>query len=209
MKSFSKIFISVIKHFIIFPLRAIKKNIFFIYRFFLPNILAFYKKRIVYKNKPICSQKVFITGSGRISIGLNCYLGYKLGGQVRACGIELQARTEHAQIRIGDNVLSNNNLFICSSNYIEIGQNTLIGQQVTIMDFEAHGIAPDKRKTIGEIGNVIIGENVWIGNNVTILKNSEIGKNTIVATGSIVSGKFPENVIIGGIPAKIIKELPK
>ncbi|UBB91028.1 hypothetical protein J4771_06535 [Candidatus Kaistella beijingensis] len=75
------------------------------------------------------------------------------------------------------------------------------------MDFEAHGIAPDRRNQIGDIGKVIIGENVWIGNNVTILKNTEIGNNSIVAAGAVVGGVFPENVIIGGVPAKIIKNL--
>ena len=44
-------------------------------------------------------------------------------------------------------------------------------------------------------------------NNVIVLKNSSIGKNTIVAAGSIVSGSFPDNAIVGGVPAKIIKSL--
>ena len=96
---------------------------------------------------------------------------------------------------------------LCSANYIIIGDNTLIGQSVTILDHEAHGVAPDKRRQLGEIGKVIIGKNVWLGNNVIILKNSEIGDNTIVAAGAVVLGKFPANVIIGGVPAKIIKNL--
>ena len=60
---------------------------------------------------------------------------------------------------------------------------------------------------MGETGSIIIGRNVWIGNNVTILKNSEIGENTIVATGAVVSGKFGANLIVGGVPAKIIKSI--
>lgn len=83
----------------------------------------------------------------------------------------------------------------------------MIGESVTITDHEAHGIAPDHRMELGEIGEVIIGENVWIGNNVMILKNSSIGDNSIVAAGAIVSGNFPSNVIIGGIPAKVIRQL--
>lgn len=75
------------------------------------------------------------------------------------------------------------------------------------MDHEAHGIPPDKRRELGAIGEVVIGENVWIGNNVTILKDSHVGDNSIVAAGAVVSGRFPENVIIGGVPAKIIRSL--
>lgn len=100
---------------------------------------------------------------------------------------------------------TNNNIFICAANYIDIGDDTLIGQYVTVMDHEAHGIDPEKRRLIGQIGTVKIKKNVWIGNNVTILKNSEIEENTIIAAGAVVSGKFPKNVIIGGIPAKVIK----
>lgn len=96
---------------------------------------------------------------------------------------------------------------LCSANYIEIGDDTLIGQYIMIMDHEAHGIDPNKRRELGEIGKVIIGKNTWLGNNVVILKNTEIGDNTIVATGAVVSGKFPANVIIGGVSAKIIKSI--
>jgi acetyltransferase-like isoleucine patch superfamily enzyme len=119
----------------------------------------------------------------------------------------LQARYENSKIKIGNNIATNNNIMLCAANYIEIGDNTLIGQYVTIIDHEAHGIDPDKRRQLGDVGRVIIGKNVWLGNNVTILKNSDIGDNTIVATGAVVSGKFPANVIIGGVPAKIIKTI--
>lgn len=64
----------------------------------------------------------------------------------------------------------------------------------------------DRRK-VGETGCVRIEQNVWIGNNVTILKNTVIGENTIIAAGAVVSGNYPSNVIIGGVPAKIIKHL--
>jgi acetyltransferase-like isoleucine patch superfamily enzyme len=64
-----------------------------------------------------------------------------------------------------------------------------------------------KRREVGEIGKVILGSNVWIGSNVTILKNTIIGENTIIATGAVVTGVIPSNVIIGGVPAKIIRSL--
>ena len=173
--------------------------------FILPNLMA--KKRIFCTSIPNCQQKIFITGKGRVTIGDKCSFGFKLGGRNKYGAIELQPRTIDAHIQIGNSVSTNNNLFICSSNKITIGNNTLIGENVTLMDFEAHGIMPDKRREIGEIGKVIIEKNVWIGNNVTILKNSEIGENSIVAAGAVVNGKFPNNVIIGGVPAKIIKKI--
>ncbi len=104
-------------------------------------------------------------------------------------------------------MFTNNNVFICAANLVDIGKGTLVGESVTIMDHEAHGIAAGERRQLGKVGEIRIGENVWIGNNVMILKNSSIGDNTIVAAGAIVSGNFPANVIIGGIPAKLIRQL--
>ncbi|MCR4030914.1 MULTISPECIES: acyltransferase [Flavobacterium] len=175
--------------------------------FILPNAISILKNKIKYKNTPSVQQIVICNGSGNVIIGENCVFGYKKGGFHKGGSIELQARYEKSQIKIGKNVATNNNIMFCAANYIEIGDDTLIGQYVTIMDHEAHSLDPDKRREIGEIGKVIIGKNVWLGNNVVILKNSQIGDNSIVATGAVVSGSFPSNVIIGGVPAKIIKSL--
>lgn len=165
------------------------------------------KQVIVKDNAPICNQKTFFTGLGKIQINKQCKFGYKQGGFFRGGSIEFQARYKDAEILIGEGVSTNNNIFVCAANYISIGDKTLIGQNVTIMDHEAHGIAPGERNKLGTVGTVRIGNNVWIGNNVTVLKNSEIGENSIIATGAVVSGLFPSNVIIGGVPAKIIKNI--
>ncbi|MCW3093148.1 MAG: dapH 2 [Ferruginibacter sp.] len=184
------------------------QKIILFYNYYCANCTAIRNKRVLLiKHAPKCNQFTKITGSGKLEIGNNCVFGYKPGGHHRGGYIELQPRYNDARIIIGDNVLTNNNLFVCAANFISIGSDTLIGENVTIMDHEAHGVLPNERRKIGEIGKVQIGKNVWVGNNVTILKNTEIGNNTIVATGAVVSGKFPSDVIIGGIPAKIIKQL--
>jgi acetyltransferase-like isoleucine patch superfamily enzyme len=175
--------------------------------FTIPNLRVLIAGRVVYRSPPICNQKTILTGLGQIAFGDNCVLGYKLGGFHRGGTVELQARYKNATITMGDCVATNNNVFICAANNIEIGDYARIGQYVTMMDFEPHGIKPGDRSDVGEIGEIVIGTNVWVGNNVTILKNSVIGNNTIVATGAVVSGIYPANVIIGGVPAKIIKEL--
>jgi acetyltransferase-like isoleucine patch superfamily enzyme len=175
--------------------------------FFSPNIINIIRHRIIYNKSPRVSQFMICEGNGIVEIGNNCSFGIKMGGFHRGGSIELQARNVNAIIKIGNNIATNNNIVLCAENYIEIGDNTLIGQNVTIMDHEAHDINPEKRRQIGEIGKVIIGKNTWLGNNVIILKNSEIGDNSIVASGAIVTRKFPANVIIGGVPAKIIKTI--
>lgn len=176
--------------------------------FTLPNIFKILKGQIVFKGAyPDCQQLTRITGIGHVEIGNKCFFGYKPGGFHRAGAIEIQPRYKDATIRIGNKVATNNNVFICAANYIEIGDDTLIGQYVTITDYEAHGIHPLERRELGEIGSIVIGKNVWIGNNVMILKNSSIGDNSIVAAGAVVTGKFPSNSIIGGVPAKFIKGL--
>ncbi len=54
---------------------------------------------------------------------------------------------------------------------------------------------------------VVIGENVFIGSNVRILKGVEIGNNSIIGNSSIVTKSIPANVIAGGNPVKILKNL--
>jgi acetyltransferase-like isoleucine patch superfamily enzyme len=179
----------------------------FCFKFLLPNLRNLSKNRILLSGLPSFNQITLCKGQGIVKIGKKCSFGYKLGGFHRGGSIEIQARYKNSVIKLGDNIAANNNICICAANYIEIGNDTLIGQYVTIMDHEAHGIDPRRRREIGELGKVIVGKNVWIGSNVVVLKNSEIGDNSIIAAGAVVSGKFPENVIIGGVPAKIIKRI--
>ena len=64
---------------------------------------------------------------------------------------------------------------------------------------------PSSKIMVGD--RVSTNNNVWIGNNVKILKNTYIGDNSIVAAGAVVSGTFPKDVILGGVPANIIKQI--
>jgi acetyltransferase-like isoleucine patch superfamily enzyme len=175
--------------------------------FIIPNLRFILNKQLACIRYPSCQQRMYLRGQGTVTIGGGCSFGFNLGGFNRFGSIEIQPRYKNSKIKMGSNISTNNNLFFCAANYIEIGDDTLIGQNVTIMDHEAHGIDPLHRHELGEIGEVILGKNVWIGNNVTILKNSTVGENSIIATGAVVCGNFPANVIIGGIPAKVIKEI--
>ncbi len=71
---------------------------------------------------------------------------------------------------------------------------------------ESHPISIESRKTL-TAGHIHIKQNVWIGANATILPSVKIGENSVVAAGSVVSKDVPDNCVVGGIPAKIIKTI--
>ena len=57
------------------------------------------------------------------------------------------------------------------------------------------------------VGHIHIKKNAWIGANATILQGVTIGENAVVAAGTVVSKDVPDNTIVGGIPAKIIRTI--
>ena len=156
------------------------------------------------------NQKIKIWNKGCIYLGNNFSIGYYRGGGIDGRSSEIQTRAKEAIVTIGNNFQSNNGLFICCLKKITIGNDCLVGNNVTIMDHNAHGISPTKRKnTQGTPNEIVIENNVWIGNGVTILGGTIIGENSIVSVGSVVKGVFPSNVIIQGNPAIIAKKIEK
>jgi acetyltransferase-like isoleucine patch superfamily enzyme len=103
-------------------------------------------------------------------------------------------------------VLNNNNYFIVNDK-IEIGKNTALAQNVSCIDtnhrFDDVSIPFLDQGIISKA--IILEEDVWVGRGSTILFGTTIGKGSIVAAGAVVTKSFPENCIIGGVPAKFIK----
>jgi maltose O-acetyltransferase len=121
----------------------------------------------------------------------------------------LNPRNGDSKIAIGKNCqICNRFTAVSEGPGIEIGDNVLIGTSVTVMDSDFHDIEASRRLTgTPKTGKVVIADNVWIGDRVTVLKGTTIGKNSVVAAGAVVSGDFPANVVIGGVPAKVIREI--
>lgn len=119
-------------------------------------------------------------------------------------------RTEEAKINIGNNI-GISGATIYARNEISIGDNTLIGGNVKILDNDFHPLEIEARnrddKDMIRSKEIIIGKNCFIGCNTIILKGSKIGDGSVVGAGSVVSGEFPGNCVIAGNPAKVIKEL--
>jgi acetyltransferase-like isoleucine patch superfamily enzyme len=108
-------------------------------------------------------------------------------------------------IKFGKNVFVNHACSFLDMGGISIEDNVQIGPRVNITT-ENHPIDPSKRKDL-DLKPVVLKRNVWIGAGATILPGVTIGENSIVAAGAVVNKDVPANTIVGGVPAKIIKQI--
>ena len=112
-----------------------------------------------------------------------------------------------SNIFLGEDCFINFNCTILDEAKVIIGNNAFLGPNVSIYT-ACHPLELVKRNQFIEWAEpVIIGNNVWIGGNVTILPGVTIGDNVVIGAGAVVSKSFPSNVVIGGNPAKIIKQI--
>jgi acetyltransferase-like isoleucine patch superfamily enzyme len=107
--------------------------------------------------------------------------------------------------KIGKNVFINFDCTILDLGGVIIEDNVLIAPKVSILS-EGHPVSSLNRQSLVP-GAIHIKRNAWIGAGATILSGVTIGENAIVAAGAVVSKDVPDNTIVGGIPAKFIKEI--
>tara|TARA_R110002049_G_scaffold2814_3_gene22784 strand:+ start:1991 stop:2560 length:570 start_codon:yes stop_codon:yes gene_type:complete len=159
-------------------------------------------------SKPRLISPVLFSGEGEIVLGTNVQFGYAQSAHYYSHYSYVEARTKASKIKIGNNVVINNNCNIVSMTQIEIQDNCTIGINFSIIDSDFHHLEPHKRNDINPPSKPVkIGKNVFIGNDVTILKGVIIGNNAVIGNGSIVSSSVAENTVVVGNPARAIKTL--
>ena len=108
---------------------------------------------------------------------------------------------------IGDYFYSNFNLTLVDDGKIEIGDNVMIGPNVSIIT-AGHPVSPKCRlKGLQYNADVKIGNNVWIGAGVNVLPGVTIGDNCVIGAGSVVTRDIPAGSLAAGVPCKVIRPI--
>ena len=161
-----------------------------------------------------CGSNVIFFAKSRVKGGRNVTIG---NGVIRR-GCTIAAQTTYfgqalePSILIEDGADLGEDCFITASNHIVIGRNSLFGRLVTVAD-NSHGTTsfedlckePHLRAVVSK-GEVVIGKNVWIGDKATILPNVHIGDGAVVGANAVVTKDVPPYSVVGGIPAKVIRQ---
>lgn len=131
-----------------------------------------------------------------VHIGENANITVKnvsLGNRVHL-GSNITIMSTRAEVIIGDNGMTGPNVTIISGNH----RTDVVGRTMISIG--------DSEKLPENDQDIVICDDVWIGANATILKGVEIGQGSIVAAGAVVTKDVPPYCIVGGVPAKVIKE---
>jgi acetyltransferase-like isoleucine patch superfamily enzyme len=111
------------------------------------------------------------------------------------------AINDGATLTLGSGYINNDATIDCFSS-ITIGHGVAISSGVTIRDSDNHSINGNTAIS----APIVIEDHVWIGLNATILKGVRIGSGAVVAAGAVVTSDVPRNTLVGGVPAKVIKQ---
>lgn len=132
---------------------------------------------------------------------------------VIGCWTEYRGQKFSPSISIGNNCNIGAYNHISACNRIEIGDGLLTGRYVIINDNSHGGLSydeadiPPAQRELKSKGEIIIGKNVWIGDKAAVLSGVHVGNNVIIAANAVVTKDVPDNCIVGGVPAKILKQL--
>lgn len=112
-----------------------------------------------------------------------------------------------SNIHVGENFYANFDCVFLDVCEIRIGDNCFVAPGVHIYT-ATHPLNAQERISGVEYGiPVTIGDNVWIGGRAVINPGVKIGNNVVVASGAVVTKDVPDNVVVGGNPARVIKEI--
>lgn len=187
---------------------------------FLSILRGFYYKLLLnYKNPALIGKGFKVINSSNFSAGKNIWIkdfvSILAGGRIKMGNNNVLCErvsiwSHEKGVSFGDNVAIGIGSYICGTGgKIEIGNEVRIADNVRMYSF--NHVFSNPKKAIASQGytrkGIFIGNNVWIGSGSVVLDGVKIGKNSVIAAGSVVTKNIPDNVLAGGVPAKLIRKL--
>ncbi|MBR4839888.1 MAG: acyltransferase [Paludibacteraceae bacterium] len=177
----------------------------FFYRYYvgpLRSYLKLLRLRLKYKDSYIATSLVSVDSVASFSIGPQSRI-------MKNTVIAIVNHSVPSAIHIGRNTyIGENNNLRAADGVIEIGDNCLISQGVTIVTSN-HQSSKEKlmveQPWVSQKAKVLIEDDVWIGANAVILPDVTIHKGAVVAAGAVVTKDVPAYAIVGGCPANVLK----
>ena len=130
-----------------------------------------------------------------------------IGSALRVWGFRVPAcfgARKGAELKLGDGVFINEGATVVATQSISLGSHVLVADHVSIFDSNFHQVDEDTpiRQT-----PVFIDDNVWIGHRAVVLPGAKVGRGAVIAAGSVVTADVKSNWLVGGVPARPIREL--
>lgn len=171
------------------------------------------------ENKYVGSDAVYAEVQRTMRLVAEMNSGYRTEEEVRACLSDITRRTVPADMRVftpihinygpgvsfGSDCFLNFGCTLLALGGITIEDDVFIGPHC-VLATEYHPEQPSQRHTL-LTKPIVIKQNAWLGANVTVLAGVTIGRNAIVAAGSVVTKDVPDNSVVAGTPARVIREI--
>jgi acetyltransferase-like isoleucine patch superfamily enzyme len=122
-----------------------------------------------------------------------------------------KVRAHEGEVRIGAKSVLGQECTISAFQHVSIGRECIVADRVMMIDFD-HGVVEVERpiRTQGIYKrDVRIGHNVWIGYGACFLRGVTVGDNAVVGTYAVVTRDVPENAVVAGVPAKLLRMRPR
>lgn len=124
-------------------------------------------------------------------------------------GAELWVENNNCELSIGERTfVGHHSHLACTEDgsKLQVGRDGMISSYVQVRTGDSHSIVDMEGNRINKAQSVMIGDHCWLGEGSKVLKGVTLEGDDIVSTGAIVTKSFGRNVLLGGVPAKVLKE---
>ena len=137
--------------------------------------------------------------NNRVVLKANCYVS----------GAELWVENNDCELSIGERTfVGHHSHLACTEDgsKLIVGSDGMMSSYVQVRTGDSHSIVDIEGNRINKAQSVMIGDHCWLGEGSKVLKGVTLAGDDVVSTGAIVTKSFGKNVLLGGVPAKVLKE---